>query len=102
MGTILYDDKTILEAKRHIDMFNTEIIEAMSKIDSELIHMGETLNTPNSNKTMEIYKDLSTKKLKYVRNMKDNCNNILNTISVEYSNYSSVINRMVGGSNGSN
>ncbi len=101
MGLIVYNGKTVLDAKNSIDTCNGEILEALKKIDIELYNMKNTLDTPKSSKRiLEIANDCD-KIVKFVSETKDNCNAMFNTINNEYDEYMKSVSNMVGGNNGS-
>ena len=97
MGLILYDDKTIIDAKNKVDTCNEEILDALEKINNEIINMKTTLNTPKSSKNMLEFINYYNQKIAYVRNSKARYNNMFDTISREYNNYLHNIKEMVGG-----
>ena len=100
MGLIVYDGKTILDAKNKIDICNSEILEALEKIDNEFINMHSTLDTPKSRKKMPEFIAYYDNRIAFVRDNKDNYNNMFNTISGEYNNYMENVKKMVGDNNG--
>ena len=99
MGLIVYDEKTILDAKNRIDTCNGQILEALEKLHNEFENMSVTLNTPKSSKSMPQLIDFYNKKITFVRNSKDNYNKMFNNIIADYHNYSDTVKQMVGGNN---
>lgn len=100
MGLIIYDERTILEAKNHIDTCNEEILTAIEKIYNEFENMSVTLNTPRSSKRIPTFIDYFKNRVTYMKNSKDNYNRMLDTINGEYHSYTNKIKEMVGGKNG--
>lgn len=99
MGLIVYDDKTLLEAKNKVDTCNGEILEALQKIYNEFESIGTTLSTPKSSKSMPNIVDDLKKQVNLARTRKDSYNQMFDTISNEYHDYMGTVNRMVGGNN---
>lgn len=99
MGLIVYDGKTILDAKNRVDTCNGEILDALEKINTELTNMSSTLDTPKSSKTIPSMIEGSNKMVTYVRTSKDNYNSMFDTITGEYNEYMETVNKMVGGNN---
>ena len=100
MVVIKYDEKTVLDAQNRIDMYNSEILEALEKIDIEFNNMEETLSTPKSKPAIAYFIDYYNNAVDYVRNSKDNYNNMFNNINNEYHEYNNIVKEMVGESNG--
>ena len=100
MGLIVYDEKTLLDAKNKIDGCNSQILESLEKIYAEFENMDVTLSTPKSMKSIPGFVDYLKKQVNYVRNSKNNYNRMIDTINSEYHDYDSTVNRMVGGNNG--
>lgn len=100
MGKILYSEQTILDAKSVVDSCNTAIINAMTKIETELDTMRQVLDTPNANKGVALYDEYVNQKLRYIKMMKDNYNDTFNIINNEYHLYSDIVKETVGGNNG--
>ena len=99
MGLIVYDDKTLLDAKNKVDTCNTNILEALEKIYNEFDSISSTLSTPKSIKSMpDIVMSLKSD-VDFVKNSRDNYNRMFDTISNEYHDYYETVNRMVGGKN---
>ena len=96
MGKILYNEKTVLDAKNSIERCNSEIINAVEKIANELRTMDSTLNTPNSKKTIALHQEYVDSELTYLKSTKDTFNNMFNIIGMEYHNYSDNVGRTVG------
>ena len=99
MGLIVYDDKTILDAKNKVDTCNANILDALERIYNEFETMDSTLSTPKSTKSMPEIVTALKKDVDFAKNSKDNYNKIFDTISNEYRDYYETVNRMVGGNN---
>ena len=99
MGLIVYDGKTVIDAKNKIDTYNGEILEALEKINNEFVNMSSTLDTPKSSKTIPKMIEKSNEMVTYVSNSKDNYNSMFDTITGEYNEYMETVNKMVGGNN---
>ena len=97
MGLIIYDEKTLLDAKNRIDTCNDQILDALTKIYNEFENMNETLSTPKSNNAMPLFVDYLNKQVNFVRSSKENYNRMMDTINGEYHDYDNSVNRMVGG-----
>ena len=96
MGKILYNEKTVLDFKSTMERCNSEIIDAIGKIQNELITIDKTLNTPNANKVIASCQEQVNNDLNYVRNMRESYNNALNNINNEYHNYLDSVHKTVG------
>ena len=97
MGQIIYDEKTMLNFKNTIEKCNSEIIDAIEKIQNELITMDKTLNTPKANKTMSFFKEQVSKDLNYVKNKKESYRSSLGAINSAYHIYSNSVQKSIGG-----
>lgn len=100
MGLIVYDERTLLDAKNKIDSCNGQILEALDKIYTELSNIDSTLSTPKSSQSIPGFVDYLNKQINFVRNSKDNYNRMMDTINNEYHDYDSAVDRMVGGNSG--
>ena len=100
MGLIVYDERTLLDAKNRIDSCNGQILEALEKIHAELSNIDSTLSTPKSSQAIPGFVDYLNKQINFARNSKDNYNRMIDIINSEYHDYDSTVNRMVGGNNG--
>lgn len=96
MGLIVYDGKTVLDAKNCIDTCNEQILNSLEKINNEFLNMNSTLNTPKSNKSMPTIIEKTKSNIEFVRNNKDNYNQMLDTINNEYNDYMESVKKMVG------
>ena len=96
MGIIKYDEKTLLDAKTNIDIYNSNILEALQKINNELLTMESTLSTPNSTKGISMYTDYYDNKIEFVTNSKDKYNQMITSVNNEYNEYMNDIKEMVG------
>ena len=97
MGKIVYKEETLLEAKSSVEKSNSEILDTLGKIYNELENMSKTLSTPKTQQIVPQYAEYVNKKITYVSKMKENYNNVFDTINNEYHNYSNTVNTMVGG-----
>ena len=100
MGKIIYNEKTVLDAKNGMERCNTSIIDAVEKIGNELMTMERTLNTPNSKKYIALYQDQVNTELNYLKNRRDSYNTMFNIIGGEYHNYADKVESTVGDNNG--
>lgn len=100
MGLIIYDERTIIDAKNRIDTCNDQILNALVKIHTEFDNMGTTLSTPKSSEAISNFVDYYNKKVNFIRNSKENYNRMFDTINSEYHDYTNTIKEMVGGDNG--
>ena len=96
MGLIKYDDKTIINAKTNFYMCNSEIIDALEKINNELLTMESTMSTPKSTKTISAFSDYFSDRTRFVINNRDKYNKMLTNVSKEYNEYINYVEEMVG------
>ena len=97
MGKILFNEKTFLDAKNKVDTYNSQILEAMNKINLELSTIDKVISTPNFNKTAPTFIDYFNEQARFVSSRKDSFNNTFNLVSNGYYSYTSSVNNMVGG-----
>ena len=99
MKKIVYDEQTILNAQKNVNMCNDNILEALKNIENELLNLDKTVNTPKMNKSLPTMCAYINKKVNYVSNSRESFNRKFNIINNEYHDYLLDINRMVGGNN---
>ena len=97
MGLVRYDINTIDDARSTIDICNSNIEDALRKINNELLNIESTLSTPKSSKTINSYTEYYDRKIKYLMDNRESYNKLLSDISDDYKEYLSTINEMVGG-----
>lgn len=96
MGIIKYDEKTILDARNNIDIYNSNIQEALEKINNELLTMESTLSTPKSTKAISMYVDYFDNRIKFVSNSKEMYHQMITNVNNDYTEYLNDIKEMVG------
>ena len=100
MGLIKYEGSTLINAKNNINECNSNIIDALQRINNEIITMEETMSTPKSKNVIASYGDYYNEKINNLTRKRDNYNTMLNNISAAYNEYFYNVNEMVGGSDG--
>jgi hypothetical protein len=99
MGTIIYDDNSLIEFKNNVNTANTDILEALQRISHEVDNINVTINTPNSKKTILDFNDYFKNKVNYLDVCRDACNTYFDGVKTYYNETYEATRDMVGGNN---
>ena len=99
MNKIIYNEQSVEEAKKNVEICNNNIIEALKNIDKELSTINQVISTPKINKTKELLTDFYSKKISFIEQERNYYNNIFNTIITDYHEYVLGVDKIVGDQN---
>jgi len=99
MNKTIYNEHSMQEAKKNVEICNSNILEALKNIDNELSTINQVISTPKMNQAKELLTDFYNKKISFVDQKRNYYNNIFNTIITDYHDYIIGIDKIVGDQN---
>ena len=97
MGKVIYDEIVVSDLKKVMNECNTEMLEAVKNISTEVDNIEETLKTPKSVLTTSTYNDYFKSKVNYLNKYTNGFNTLFDDMISVYQNSYDGIDKMVGG-----
>ncbi len=96
MVKVLDEENSILDAQDKLNQYNSNIIDAIKNINSELEIIDKVLNTPKANKEIPKYIEEFKNELSYLEGTKERFDTSFKVANIEYREHIEQVRKMVG------